>query len=265
MRNCEKCGFKHWIKPRKKDNRWVEIKVGEDMVWVRQWLCANRDCSHLQTEEKPYIERRPRILYYDIETSKMTLEVKTFGLKMYNPYLHWEDIKKPPFLICWSAAWIPTDDYDVRHIRPMTGRVTGTEAKRRNDKRCVKELWELMDEADFLVGHNVKAFDTKKVHTRFILNKLPAPDLSVKQIDTLSIARKYFKNDSNTLGYWLERFGKAPKDDMKGEDWDLCEAGDEKTLRKMQKYNKRDVIGGIELFLEFKQYIESGGGRLYKW
>lgn len=262
MRNCEKCGYKHWIKPRKKDNRWVEIKVGEDMIKVRQWLCGNRNCSHLQAEEQPYIVRNPRILYFDIETSKMTVEMRTFNLRMYRKYLDWADIKKPPFLLCWTAAWIPSDDSP---IHAMTGHVTSWEAKRRNDKRCISELWELMDEADFLVGHNVKSFDTKVIHSRFLFNQLSAPDLFVKQIDTLSIAKKYFRNDSNTLGYWLKRFGKDPKDDMCSEDWDECEAGNEKALRKMQKYNKRDVLGGIEVFMEFKHYIESGGGRLYKW
>lgn len=125
-------------------------------------------------------------------------------------------------------------------------------------------LIEYMNKADRWVGHNVKAFDTKKVMTRLILNHQRAPDFTIKQIDTLSLVKKYFKNDSNTLGYWLQRLGQIGKDKMESEDWDLCKAGDQKALRKMQKYNKQDVRGGIILFLELRDFLASGGVDVFK-
>lgn len=151
-------------------------------------------------------------------------------------------------------------DTTLENMRVMSDVITTDEAKKQNDKRTLSGLWDLMNRADVLVGHNIKSFDTKKAHLRFLLNKMGAPDLSVKQIDTLSLAKKYFKNDSNSLGYWLERLGKSSKDKMNSEDWDLCKTGDERTLRKMRRYNKQDVRGGAEVFLEFRKYIESGGG-----
>jgi hypothetical protein len=86
----------------------------------------------------------------------------------------------------------------------------------------------------------------------------------VKQVDTLSLARKYFKNDSDTLGYWLARLGQTGKDKMEEEDWDLCKAGDQKALNKMLKYNKQDVRGGVGLLIEFRDYLRSGGVDIFK-
>jgi len=203
-----------------------------------------------------------RLLYYDIENTKMTIEMETFGLKQHSDYLPYDAIKKPPVMICWSAIWLE-DGTTVDNLRMYSAVLTPEEARRGNDKRVVAGLWELMNKADYLVGHNIKAFDTKKAHLRFMLNRMKAPDLSVKQLDTLSLAKKYFKNDSNALGYWLACFKNQGKDEMKSEDWDLCKQGDPQALRKMLKYNKQDVRGGARVWLRFREYLESGGIHLH--
>ena len=118
--------------------------------------------------------------------------------------------------------------------------------------------------ADKWAGHNIKAFDSKKVMTRLILNHQSCPDLTVKQIDTLSLVKKYCKNDSNSLGYWLERLGQIGKDKMESEDWDKCKAGDQKALNKMLKYNKQDTRGGVILLLELHDFLLSGGVDIFK-
>lgn len=220
----------------------------------------------MQAEPRPqgeHLSRPLKLLYYDIENTKMTVQVETFDLHLRNEYLSWKDVVKPSVLICWSAAWI-TPGVTPENLHIISDVITSEEAKKQSDKRTLGGLWDLMNRADVLVGHNIKQFDTKKTHLRFLLNKMGAPDLSVKQLDTLSLAKKHFKNDSNSLGYWLERLGNSSKDKMVSEDWDKCKAGDVKALRKMRKYNKQDVRGGAEVFLEFRNYIESGGGALVK-
>jgi hypothetical protein len=193
----------------------------------------------------------------------MTVTMETFELKQYSNWLPWKSVAKPPFVLCWSGGWI-TKDTTKENIKVFSNALTPYEAKRGKDKRCLKVLRDYMDMADRWAGHNIKGFDTKKVNTRLILNHMTAPDFSVKQIDTLSIVKKYFKNDSNALGYWLERLGQIGKDKMESEDWDLCKAGDQKALNKMQKYNKQDVKGGIILLLELRDYLASGGIDIFK-
>lgn len=250
MTNCENC---------LKKNLWRNTgKRNERGAVIRQ--CKN--CGHEQAEPPPQGEqyKRPsRWLYYDIEMTKMTVQLETFSLRLKDNLLSWKDVIKPPIVICWAAAWI-TPKATPENLHIVSDVITPDEIKKQNDKRTLSGLWELMNCADALVGHNIKSFDTKKAHLRFLLNKMGAPDLSVKQIDTLTLAKKHFRNDSNALGYWLERLEKSSKDRMESEDWDLCKAGDEKALRKMRRYNKNDVRGGAEVFLEFRKYVESGGG-----
>lgn len=221
-----------------------------------------RNCGHYQAEPSPQGLKLPkRVLYYDIERTKMTVE--TFGLGVPSKRLNWQDVKEPPFVICWSAAWVGSET-TTDNIRVMSDVITPRETKKGNDKRCLYGLWNMMRGADYWAGHNVKSFDTRVTQLRFILNKMPAPDLTVKQIDTLSLARKYFKNDSDALGYWLTRLGRQGKDKMEDEDWDLCKAGDPRALNKMRKYNRQDVRGGVELLIEFRDYLRSGGVDIFK-
>jgi hypothetical protein len=193
----------------------------------------------------------------------MTVTLETFELHQRSEWLSWKDVKKPPYLLCWSGGWIDKDT-TKENIKVYSNVLTPYEAKRGRDKRCLGVLRDYMDRADRWAGHNVKGFDTKKVNTRLILNHMSAPDFTVKQIDTLSLVKKYFKNDSNALGYWLERLGHIGKDKMESEDWDKCKQGDARALRKMQTYNKQDVRGGIILLLELRDYLASGGVDIFK-
>jgi hypothetical protein len=193
----------------------------------------------------------------------MDVLVKTFQLKQHSDYLSWKDIKAPPFLLCWSGAWI-TADTTRENIKIISDSVTSREAERGYDKRTLDLLTDCINRADRLSGHNLKSFDTKKVSTRLILNHMQSIDLTIKQIDTLSIVKKYFKNDSNALGYWLERLGQIGKDKMESEDWDKCKAGDQRALNKMLKYNQQDTRGGIMLLLELRDFLASGGVDIFK-
>lgn len=250
LTNCDECT---------KARKWRNTgRTNEHGAIIRQ--CRN--CGHYQAEPPPQGLNYPkRFLYYDIENTKMTVE--TFDLSVPSKRLSWKAVKQPPFIICWSAALLSVD-CGVGDIRVYSDSVTPAEAHGGNDKRCLAGLQALLNKADWWVGHNLKAFDTKKTQLRFLLNRMSAPDLSVKQVDTLTLARKYFKNDSDALGYWLERLGRTGKDRMEDEDWDKCKMGDPKALNKMQKYNRQDVRGGIELLIEFRDYLRSGGVDIFK-
>ena len=250
MQSCEDCT---------KNRMWRNTgRTNERGAIIRQ--CRN--CGHYQAEPPPQrLDLPKRFLYYDIENTKMTIE--TFGLSVPTKRLSWHGVKQPPFIICWSAVLLSTD-CTIDDVRVSSDCITPNEARKGNDARCLAGLRELMNKADWWAGHNVKSWDTKKTQLRLILNHMSAPDLTVKQMDTLSLAKKYFKNDSDTLGYWLERLGRKGKDKMEDEDWDKCKAGDQKSLNKMRRYNKQDVRGGVELLIEFRDYLRSGGVDIFK-
>jgi len=241
MQNCYECG---------KARMWSPSAYWEDNR--RWWNCRN--CSHWQLELPPQgLQIPPKILYFDIETSLVEMKIDVFDMRVRSGWLDWHDINKSFYVISWAAAWV-----DDNKPRVHSDAVTGYEAKRRKDKRCLQGLWDMLDLADYVVGHNSKAFDHKKVETRFILNRMGRPaDFAAK--DTLQMARKYFKPESQALDYWARMFGLQQKDHMTREDWVAVNKGDQKTINKMHKYNRGDVEAGIMLLKEFVSYIESNG------
>lgn len=68
----------------------------------------------------------------------------------------------------------------------------------RNDNGVVKELYRLVNEADYAVAHNGKGFDFKVANASFFLHGLPPPS-QPKFFDTKQIAKKHFKFPSNKL------------------------------------------------------------------
>lgn len=217
----------------------------------REMICR---CGNVQLEEPPQeVKIAPKILYFDIETAPFRMTLERFDLKLRTGWLDWHNIEKPFFIISWAAAWV---NFDGRAERVMSGAVTGYEAKRRSDKRHLKILWELIDQADYVVGHNLKAFDIKKLETRFLLNNLNAPAEFAAR-DTLTMAKKRFKPESQAMDYWNQLLGGQRKDDMTFEDWIQVTKGNQKIINKMVKYNRGDIVAGIFLLKKFVRYVES--------
>jgi len=110
-----------------------------------------------------------------------------------------------------------------------------------NDYKLVKELWDILNEADIVVAHNGDAFDLPKINTRFISHGL-TPPAPYKTVDTLKIARKNFAFDSNKLddlGRYLGIGRKLPHTGFHL--WKGCMIGDPESWRVMKKYNGHDV------------------------
>lgn len=168
-------------------------------------------------------------LYWDVETSSIDLRVRTYQLKNFVKYFDPKLIERDWTML--GAAWAfddgPPKVISVSPQNPL------------DDRHVVEVLHGVLNEADILIGHNSDQFDLKKFNTRAIYYGLP-PIAPKTQIDTLKIARKYFKFTSNKLSYISEYLGVGEKDEAP--DWDLCLEGDARELRYMRKYNKQDVI-----------------------
>lgn len=202
----------------------------------------------------------PRVLYFDVETALMKVDM--FNLYVPGKYISWKNIERHSYVICWAAAWVPDDP--ARRLTVHSDSVTQREALRGDDRRALQGLWNLLDRADYVVGHNSNGFDIKKSNYRFIVNGMPAPT-EYKQLDTLTMARKYFKSDSNALEFWSLRLGGEPKDDMDLDDWKrICLDGDPASLRKMERYCRGDVREGVGVYRKFKSWIESSGKKVYR-
>lgn len=184
-----------------------------------------------------------KVLMLDIETAPKVAYV--WGVWDNNVYEN--QIAQDSFIISWSAKWEGMEAFgDV---------VTGWEAQNCDDSRIMKNLWEVMNEADVIVGHNSNKFDIPIINTRFIVNDIPPPS-PYRKVDTLVLAKRHFKFNWNRLDYLnrtLNGDKKAPTGGM--QTWIDCLKGDEKALAKMLKYNLHDVELQEKLFVKVRPYV----------
>lgn len=147
------------------------------------------------------------------------------------------DFKSDWYMLSFAYKWAGGKRTEVRGLIDYTGFAKDVE----NDKKLMKELWDVLDEADIVIGHNADKFDIKKANTRFILHGMPPPS-PYRTVDTLKVARKYFRFDSNKLddlGRYLGVGRKLPHTGFHL--WLGCMKGDPKSWKLMKQYNGHDV------------------------
>jgi len=92
----------------------------------------------------------PNVLVFDIETSLMSF----FGWSTGKQYVGPDQIITDWYAHSWAAKWLFEPDVysDVQ---------TPEEAREDNDERIIRSIWEFMDKADILIGHNIRRFDVR--------------------------------------------------------------------------------------------------------
>jgi len=218
--NCPTCYFMKWIKTGK-----IDKETG-----IPIWKCGR--CGHEVEGYKHFDRQAPKVLYLDIETALTKLY--NFGLKVPSGYMSYQMIDEPFFIICWAAAWSDKPN------KVYSSCVTQDEALAGTDKNILAPLWDLMNRADIIAGHNSNKFDLPKIKGRFLINGFPKLE-QYKTHDT-KVMSKRLGFESNALDYLCELFGFPKKEDMPLEDWkEIRKTGNPKKLRKMQKYCINDV------------------------
>lgn len=126
-------------------------------------------------------------------------------------------------------------------------------AKNVNDDRALCEaLFEVLHDADAVVTFNGKRFDWPFFQTRLAINGMPLLP-KIKHIDMCSVVKRHFRffnNRLNTVSRYL-------LDDKKEEHegwalWEKVHSRDEKALKDMERYCKKDVLLLERLFLKYR-------------
>ena len=193
------------------------------------------------------VVNKPKALFYDIET----LPNISAHFGSWNENLPYKQRIQESCLLSHSWCW--GDDSEIH------GSVlTPTEAINHDDERLVLELWSLLDNADIVIGHNISRYDNKKANAYFIKYGLP-PVSPFKSIDTLSIAKRKFKFEFNSLAYlakYLRVTDKIENDGMPL--WIDCNLGKQEALNTMLRYNIGDVRTQREVYNILKSYDNNG-------
>jgi len=147
------------------------------------------------------------------------------------------EFRRDWYMLCFSAKWLGEKKIDT-FILPDYPRY---KKNREDDHDLVEALWKILDEADIIIGHNGDEFDWKKSNARFLAHGM-GPPAPYRTVDTLKLARKHFRFDSNKLDDVARYLGIGRKAATTGfHMWKGCMEGDKKAWEMMRMYNERDV------------------------
>jgi hypothetical protein len=191
-----------------------------------------------------YTKDFPRVVCFDVEMSPMI--VYTFDL--WNDGISPDNIIHGKHMLAWSGK-------QICDSKMHSDVMTSYESYRSDDERIVKSLWDFLNGAKILIGHNVKDYDMREVNTRFLMHGLN-PISNYQVVDTLKVAKSVFAFESNKLKYINQKLDIKQKIDNGGMSlWIKCMEGDEASLKKMKEYCEGDTLSVEELYFKMRPYI----------
>lgn len=178
----------------------------------------------------------PRILFLDIETKFMTLQ----GWGLFNQNFSLDQIAEDWSILSFSFKWYKEPETNYFDVTEYT------------EDQLLQKLHDLLNEADFVVAHNGRRFDLKKIRSRMITRGFK-PYSPVRIIDTLEICKKEFAFSSNKLMYVTNLLCKSSKKSSHTKFaghmlWKEFISGNPEAIREMREYNLLDVDSLEELY-----------------
>ena len=167
-----------------------------------------------------------RVLIIDVETKPAL----GYIWKMFDNNLGLNQLVDSGGLLCFAAKWAGEDEvmFDSVWRNGMEG--------------MLQNIWELLDEADVVVGWNSDRFDVGHINAHFAMHNMSPPSPYKKQ-DLLKSVRRHMKFLSNKLDYVAQALGVGRKLETGGfELWLDVMAGKREAQRIMQEYNEQDVL-----------------------
>lgn len=187
--------------------------------------------------------KKAKILIIDIETAPNIAYVwgawkQNVGANQWLSKTH---------IMSFAAKWLGGD------------KIIYEDNRKSNDKKIVKSMFKLLDEADIVVAHNGQKFDVPLIMGRGVVHNLTPPS-PFFIVDTLLVARQKLRLPSNSLQQLAEQFDLAIK---KGghkkfpgfELWLQCLKGNEEAWEEMRVYNVDDILVLEELYLRLLPYM----------
>ncbi len=182
----------------------------------------------------------PKVLTLDIETSPNV--VYAWGL--YDQNIGITQVIQPSRVLCVAAKWL--DEPDVMFFSEFhNGR-----------QQMLAEMWQLVDEADIVVGYNHATFDMPHLNREWVSADYGPPS-PYQNIDLYRVTRRNFKFASNKLGYVTERLGLDTKLETGGQAlWNRVLANDPEAWALFADYNRTDVRITEALFMRIRAWIK---------
>jgi len=185
------------------------------------------------------------ILLLDIETTPKL----SWVWKVWKENIPNQNIVKDWYILCWAAKWLG----ETKVYTDAIYKHKEYELDSEDDETIVGSLWDLLDQADFVVCHNI-GFDIPSINTRFLVHGIEPPS-SYRTYDTLKAARSLFRFTHNSLGALGEALDCGKKLETGGMQLWLDVLDDNKQAwKKMVDYCKQDVLLLEKVYNKIRPY-----------
>lgn len=232
---------------RKENPTWGSDKIAEFLV-SRDSLNVSVSSLSRHIRRKKWLLKIPfsqaKVLLFDIETAPML----SYHWGLWNQNIQQSNVVKPSCMITWSAKWLFEEEV-------FNFKVTPEEIVERDDKRITLALWDMLDESDIVIAHNLNGFDRKVANQRFLKYNLPPPSF-YETIDTLTHSRRQFKHPSNRLDDICSFLGIEGKMETPKGLWQQAVEGSQEAIDIMAEYCDQDVRILEDVYLAMRPYIK---------
>ena len=182
-----------------------------------------------------------KILTLDIETTPNLAHV----WQLFQTNVSINQIVESSYVMCWAAKWLGKK------------KVYFSSTHETDHKTMIKQIYDLVCEADSIITYNGVRFDMPTLNKEFIKYNLNPPE-PYKNIDLIKTVRSKFNFPSNKLDYVAQALKLGSKVQHSGHElWVQCLANNRKAWATMKKYNKQDVALTEELYLKLRGWINN--------
>lgn len=187
--------------------------------------------------------KKPKILLIDVESAPALTATHT----LWPNGISYKSIVQDWFLICACWKWLGEKKIYSSQIKNET-----------EDKKVADDLAKVWAEADIVIGHNHKKFDSRKLQSRLIFHHLP-PLANTPLVDTLLEVRKTSAEISNRLDYLGIHLIGEKKRETGQELWLKAMKGNKEVqaLTDMVRYCKQDVNLLEKVYLRLRPYMKT--------
>lgn len=186
-----------------------------------------------------------KTLIIDIETAPNVAYVWRF----FKENVSAKQVLENGYLISYAAKWLGEE------------KIFYSDLQFNSEKDVLKEIGQLLDEADVVVAHYGEGFDFPYIQGRLVFHNIKPPS-PYKTIDTKKVASKEFHFPSNSLEYLAKALDlKAKKDGHKKypgfELWLEVLRNNPEAYEELKFYNIQDILVLEELYLRIRPFIRN--------
>jgi len=187
-----------------------------------------------------------KTIFLDIETAPM----KSFHWKRWKENIGQNQVLSESFIIAFSYQFLGEEERYFLTTSP-------SDVLAENDSDLVHSLYDILNDADIIIGHNINKFDIPFINSRMAYYNIQPPT-HYRTIDTYRVLKQNFRLSSYKLGDVAEYFKLGcEKTKVDFTLWRSVMEGDLKAIYNMGKYCSQDVYVLYKLYKKIQPFISN--------